>query len=329
MESLKLDWRKGLDSSFLSHTPIDFYQSFPNPTLFEIEGESDECLFISTLLHGNETTGFYSLQKFLKQFEGKKPNRNLLILIGNPQAARADVRHLPKQKDFNRVWRDESLELVKSLLQGLAQRKVFACVDIHNTTGKNPPYSVIHNLSEEYLALAKVFSENIIYFVQPREALSVRLSDDYLAMTIECGLSSRKDSIDEVLEFLNALHDKELDDLKIQERPKVYNSYGRLFVPKDAEFAFDSLSHVDFSFIPDIEDLNFKSVKAGHVFGHYFSEKRLILLDREDKNISDEYIDYKNGEISFKKDVRPSLLTSNSSSVRQDVLGYLMEPVKY
>ncbi len=100
-------------------------------------------------------------------------------------------------------------------------------------------------------------------------------------------------------------------------------------MPKDAEFAFDSLSHVDFSFIPDIEDLNFKSVKAGHVFGHYFSEKRLILLDREDKNISDEYIDYKDGQISFKKDVRPSLLTSNSSSVRQDVLGYLMEPVKY
>jgi succinylglutamate desuccinylase len=41
-------------------TQVD--QVFDGPTLIDLKGAKDETLFISTLLHGNETTGFYALQ---------------------------------------------------------------------------------------------------------------------------------------------------------------------------------------------------------------------------------------------------------------------------
>jgi hypothetical protein len=148
-------------------------------------------------------------------------------------------------------------------------------------------------------------------------------------MAIECGLSTRKESVAEVTGFLNKLMKIDEMDFQLKDRPKVFRSSSRIFVPEDAEFSFDSLSHVDFSFVPNIEDMNFAEIKAGELLGLYFSDKRLVLLDNEDRDVSSKYLDYNNGEIRFKKNVRPSLLTTNMSNVRQDVLGYLMEPVNY
>ena len=55
------------------------------PTLIHLKGERDDALFVSTLLHANETTGFYALQKLLKRFiVDKEPlPRDLIIFIGN------------------------------------------------------------------------------------------------------------------------------------------------------------------------------------------------------------------------------------------------------
>ena len=58
------------------------------PTLIHIK-KTDSTIFLSTLLHGNEHSGFYSIQKFLQQSQlGRKAsNHSLLLFIGNTKAA--------------------------------------------------------------------------------------------------------------------------------------------------------------------------------------------------------------------------------------------------
>ncbi|MCZ0945481.1 MAG: succinylglutamate desuccinylase/aspartoacylase family protein, partial [Gammaproteobacteria bacterium] len=71
------------------------------PTLLRLKGRERNPILISVLLHGNETSGWDGLRQVLRQHAAALP-RDLLILIGNVEAAAAGVRTLPDQADFNR-----------------------------------------------------------------------------------------------------------------------------------------------------------------------------------------------------------------------------------
>lgn len=95
---------EGIPNGLLETEPSALHTILHGPTMFRLEGERDDTLFVSTLLHGNEPTGFLALQKLLKQFQDKKPPRNLLVFLGNIEAAKENVRHLESQPDYNRIW---------------------------------------------------------------------------------------------------------------------------------------------------------------------------------------------------------------------------------
>ena len=76
------------------------------PTLIEVPGERGPALFVSVLLHGNETSGWDALRSVLQN--ESRPPRHLRVFVGNVEAAAAGVRHLPEQPDYNRIWRDYS-----------------------------------------------------------------------------------------------------------------------------------------------------------------------------------------------------------------------------
>ena len=50
-------------TELLTATPESLHSLFPEPTLFHLQGKHKDPLFISVLLHGNETTGFFCSTK--------------------------------------------------------------------------------------------------------------------------------------------------------------------------------------------------------------------------------------------------------------------------
>ena len=74
------------------------------PTLFHLNGINKQPLFICTLLHGNETTGFYAIQRLLKKYQDRPLPRAISIFIGNIAAAKENQRRLDSQDDYNRIW---------------------------------------------------------------------------------------------------------------------------------------------------------------------------------------------------------------------------------
>ena len=143
-------------------------QVLGGPAAFEVPGEQDTPLFLSVLLHGNETSGWNALRRYLKL--NPRPPRTLLIFIGNVFAAEQRLRTLPQQQDYNRIWKDATgpeAEMVGELLAWLGDRELFASVDLHNNTGHNPHYSVITDLTPENHALAFLFSETAVYVEEP------------------------------------------------------------------------------------------------------------------------------------------------------------------
>ena len=76
----------------------------PGPTLLDLPGRDPTPLFVSVLLHGNEDSGLLAAQEALRRWQGREAPRALLLFIGNIRAAAQNLRTLPDQRDFNRVW---------------------------------------------------------------------------------------------------------------------------------------------------------------------------------------------------------------------------------
>ena len=86
-------------------------------------------------MHGNEVSGWEGLRRVLRTYP--MPAFDLLIFIGNPEAAAAGVRTLPNQADCNRIWRPAT-GVAAELLGALQGQPLQAVVDLHNTLAKTP-----------------------------------------------------------------------------------------------------------------------------------------------------------------------------------------------
>ena len=94
-----------LPAGFLDIEAHRLHTLFDGPTLVHLPGRLPEPLFVSILLHGNEITGLLAVQQLLKYYGDRQLPRSLSLLIGNIDAARARVRRLDTQPDYNRIWR--------------------------------------------------------------------------------------------------------------------------------------------------------------------------------------------------------------------------------
>ena len=184
-----------LPDGLLEAKTTDLHELLGAPTLIHLQGERKEPLFISTLLHGNETTGFYAIQRLLKEYQGKALPRSVSLFIGNVEAAAADQRRLDHQPDYNRIWpgshHDDCAEkdMMKTVFNIMRKRKTFASIDIHNNTGYNPHYACVNILNPHCIQLAGMFGNTVVYFTSPKGVQSAAFSDFCPAVVLECGQS--------------------------------------------------------------------------------------------------------------------------------------------
>ena len=142
-------------------------------------GRRGEPLFVSILLHGNEDVGLLAIQQVLREHPGQPLPRALSLFIGNVEAARRGVRRLDHQPDYNRVWpgADEDGLPEHSMMRGIVdemrRRRVFASIDLHNNTGRNPHYSCINRLEDRQLQLASLFGRTVVVFERPHGVQSM------------------------------------------------------------------------------------------------------------------------------------------------------------
>ena len=155
------------------------HKIMPHPTLMHLEGEKKEPLFVTVLLHGNEDTGLFAVQRLLQKYEGRTLPRSLSVFFGNVYAAKEGLRRLEGQPDYNRVWADGEYqnsgeaEMIAEVTRIVTGMKPFASVDIHNNTGKNPHYGCINRLTPDFLYLASLFGRTVVFFETPRGVQSI------------------------------------------------------------------------------------------------------------------------------------------------------------
>lgn len=323
-----------LPAGFLD-CPVNKLDSlFEGPTLIRLRGECHPPLFVATLLHGNEVSGLLGLQILLKQRHelGEPLPRDLWLFIGNIEAARFGVRRLPGQPDYNRIWAGgeaPECRMAQQLLSLLDEQPLFAGLDIHNNSGRNPIYGCVNVLEPTTLNLAQRFSDRLVYFTEPHQVLGMALSRRCPAATLECGTSGLPEGINRIVRLIDGLLTEEplSDACSPGEPPQVFHTVARVTVSEGDRvgFGYQPL-HYNLFFPHELEALNFRMLPAGTFVGWRADGARLKVHDNDGRDVADDYLEHVGDRIRIRRPCVLSMLTSDITVIHQDCLCYIMEP---
>lgn len=328
-----------LPEGLLELSADKLYTKMDNHTLIHLKGKIERPVFISILQHGDEHTGWDALKNYLNNHQHVLP-RSLFILFGNIQAARFNVRQLDNQPDFNRSWpcslkQDNPVaHNMQEITDMMREIKPFASVDIHNNSGRNPHYSGINSLDPEFINLASLFSDTMIYFTSPLGIQSGAFAEFCPSVTVECGLSGTSDGVEQTHTFLELLLDQSnlMRVPGILEHQKVYKIEATVKIKADVDFSFEQYDH-DFILVADLDVLNFHPIDVGEKFGTL--SKKLasngfmpfIVTNAENEIITDDYFTIDKDKVECNSYFIPSMITQKISAIKQDCLCYIMQPV--
>lgn len=322
----------------------DLHLYLAGPTLIRLSGRRDDVLFVSVLLHGNETTGWEAIRELLVDYQNGELPRNLYLFFGNVVAASEGCRLLDGQADFNRIWKADDAstnntinsaperKMAAELLAILADVPLFASIDVHNNTGMNPHYGCVNKLSKDFLHLATLFSRTVVYFIRPDSVLSLALSHLCPAVTIESGKAGEKHGTEHTKEFINAcLHLQGFPQHEVAEHDiDIFHTVATVKVPKDVDFGIEK-PEAKLNFIANMDRFNFQELAAGTILGHVNSDNSTCLhaINEAGNDVVEQYFSSEKGVLRFSVPLMPSMLTLDEQIIRQDCLCYLMERLDY
>ena len=326
---------EAVPTALLDTDPTGLNALLGGPTLLHLPGRRPEPLFVTALLHGNEDTGFFAVRDLLRRYQGKTLPRALSVFIGNVAAAEQGLRRLDGQPDYNRVWpgseEPSTAEhaMMAEVVETMAQRKVFASVDLHNNTGINPHYGCVNRIDHRYLHLATLFSRTVVYFTRPRGVQSQAFSKLCPAVTVECGQPGQPHGIAHARDYLDAC--LRLADIPVHPVPlhdiDLFHTVAVVKVPRHISFGFGDAPG-DIQFLADLDHYNFRELSEGTLLAWVDSAlpaQPLEAWDETGRDVSARYFRLENGQLRLRRSLMPSMFTLDARIVRQDCLGYLME----
>ncbi len=322
-----------IPDAFLEASADQLHSILPAPTLFHLQGHNPQPLFICTLLHGNETTGLYAIQRLLKKYQNKTLPRSLSLFIGNITAAKENQRRLENQDDYNRIWpgshhsdsaEKDMMQIVTNIMQ---KKRPFASIDIHNNTGKNPHYGCINNLNPHGLILAEQFSNIAVYFTDPKGVQSSAFADFCPSVVLECGQAGDLSGEDHAFSYLDNVIQMDNLAVKKDRQLKLYHTIARVLIPQTVSLGRNDS---DLQLNAELEEKNFEKIQKGSLFATINSTKnKLIIVSNEShEDITDEYLEVKNNAFIFKKPITLAMFTTSERAIRQDCVCYFMEELR-
>ncbi|MDE0062442.1 MAG: succinylglutamate desuccinylase/aspartoacylase family protein [Gammaproteobacteria bacterium] len=308
------------------------------------------ALFVSVLLHGNETSGWYAVRELLR--DNRAPSRDLLILIGNVEAAACGVRTLPGQPDFNRIWQEPE-GIAVDVLRYAAEIPLLAVVDLHNNTGRNPHYSVLADFSAGSRGLAALFGDTAVFIEEPATVLTRAFSPHTPNVALELGPVTDTMAARRGYEYLRCLIQLDAIPQARSGNARLFRTLARVHLREGARFAFANresgsvradwlraaatgkpdvappggIDDLDLVLDDAIEASNFARLPAGTLFGVTVDGQAPVVLDNSHKNVTNRFFEVRGGRIALRHPTVPAMYTTDPNVVRQDCLCYFMEPM--
>ena len=326
-----------IPDAFLEIDYRDIKNIFNEPTLIHLKGHKSPALFISIMLHGNEFSGLQIMQKILKKYketEGYTLPRSIRLFVGNVEAASQGLRRLDNELDFNRAWPGTpepdapTSKLISQVMDAITEDELFAAIDLHNNTGKNPPYGCISVVNEKNKYLSSFFNHIAMVFHTPKGVSTMAFDDICPAITLECSTPGNILGIEKAVALIDDL--MHMDHFPEKPLPshdlQLVQNNAVLKIADNVDFGFeDEEGNFDLTLVENFDRHNFTRLETSEVFAHTTLDKPLIATADDGTDVTDALIRNDNGAISLKKPLMPAMITLDKRVILQDCLCYLLE----
>ena len=337
----QLEYFRNPQTDFLKATPIEFLESLNGPVVIDISGiDSSRTRVFTTLIHGNEPSGIIAFHQWLLELSEnqQRPFTNIRIIIPSIAAALNSpvftTRFQVGCKDLNRCFDSkeeacEQTELANEIEAAIRQVKPESVIDMHNTSGSSPAFSVAVKAGDSEKNLAAFFCNQLIHS-QIRLGALMELDFNCPIVTIECGGSEDTISVKRAYYGIKQL--TELDDLKIElenETVDVFNQPIRVRLKQGLSLAYSDTELVEENLVLviDNERRNFGVTHKRTFLGWSKASclETLSALNHQGKNICDELFEVNQGKLFTRKDLNFFMATDRANIAVADCLFYVTE----
>ena len=324
-----------LPPAFLSASARALHDLLPGPTLIHLPGVKPRPVFVSVLLHGNEDVGLLALQLVLAKYGDRPLPRALSIFVGNVEAARAGVRRLDDQPDYNRIWpiaapATPHQRMAVRVVEAMRAREVFLAIDLHNNSGRNPLYSCLSATGAEHLRLARMFSP-LAVLIQAPLSLSAAFTPICPTVCCECGEIGNVEGVAQAATLIERCLADDFGDGTAHDDVKaldIFQAFAMLKVAEGLTLSVDGAA-ADLQLPPEIESFNFRTLEPGQVIATTPShpETEPLRAYRLDGEAIAGMLVRNGSEVCLSTHAVAAMFTRDLRAIRQDCLGYLMQRV--
>ncbi len=314
----------------------DWLQQLSRPTIIEITGsDKSRWRIFSVLIHGNEPSGFMAAFNYLKQ--NPQPYTNIAICISSIRAAklkpRFSHRFVPGEFDLNRRFgrldcRDQVSELARDLTDYLRSKNPEFVIDLHNTSGQGPAFSVSISDHPSIRKLTAVFSDKMV-LTQLIVGSLMEQNFNCPTVTIECGYMQDPQADKIALTGLERLTSIPSIDELDEEPISLFSHPLRVQVQPgtSVDYAAEYNPDVDITLRKDIGQLNYNKTKAGTHIGwiNRKLEQSLSANNEHNENTIDSLFEVSNNQLLIKKDCYIFMATSVLEIALNDCLFYVAD----
>ena len=318
--------------------PLAFLDSLEGPTVWRVGGKDPSRVrMVTTLLHGNEPSGFLAIHDWLRS--GEYPETDVVFVIAHVEAASHHPvfthRRLPERRDLNRCFLgpfdDVEGEIARGILDVIADVKPEAVIDLHNNTGHNPAYGVGIEPTREALTLTALFGRDFVWSHLVLGAL-LEAVKDCPAVTLEVGKShdagADRVAREGLSRFLTAKTLFESGGPDPDVRVLLMPMRARLVPGTTLVMSNVPDAGADLTMPDDLDRHNFETVPTGSRVGWVKGEAcPLELVDEEGVDRAPEYFEVKGGELVAKRPFMPIMITVDAVVAASDCLFYVVHEV--
>jgi len=325
------------DDEFRNEIPeklLDFLRMLDGLTVIDIKGRDQQrCRVVTTLIHGNEPSGIIACHLWLKGMI--TPATNLRILLCNPEAAKTKPvltnRYVAHSDDLNRFFSadksDESAvaERARQIVSLIHEVKPESIVDLHNTSGTSPAFSVSVTEQPKQVKLAALFADKMI-FTQLYVGAIMEQTFNAPIVTIECGGANDRASHQVATNGLNQYFMKEQLFDEIIPSVKILRHPIRIELKGDTSVGFSNhqLPTTDITLRSDIEELNQGATPRDEFIGWCDKDKPLQLKAIDDHGVDqiEKLFISRNGCLFTQRDMQLFMVTTVPEIATKDCLFY-------
>ena len=310
------------------------------PSLLRVPGSDPRARprVVACLLHGNEDSGFRAVARLLAS--GARFPFDLWVVVGNVAAALIGGpfghRYLEGQEDFNRIWGKQPAStperrMAAEMLAELEEAGPEAVLDLHNTSGDNPPHAIVPasvgSGTADAVALAAACTGLVLRWHLSAHTFMEAMAPSCPAIAVECGIAGRPEHTAFAAEALDRF--LRLDPVPGQARPqRLVDMRERVAVRPGVRFAFGGAlgDGVDFVLTPDLDRANFGMLFAATAIGRVppGAPMPLRAVDMQGRETTaDLFAVDSEGWVRLTRDVTPVMMTRSVVQTLRDCLFYV------